>query len=58
MQKGLLLLESDWDRLRRYDGAARAAHIGEPESFLSDISKIVALRRWILRRRILVSGRA
>lgn len=55
-QTGLLLLASDRARIQRYDAAARAAHIGEPESFQSDIAKIVALRRWILRRRIFISG--
>lgn len=55
---GLLLVVSDWARIRRYDEAARSAHVGEPESFHADIVKMVALRRWILRRRVFMSGGA
>ena len=55
---GLLLVASDWARIRRYDEAARSAHVGEPESFHADIVKMVALRRWILRRRVFMSGGA
>lgn len=55
-QTGLLLLPTDRERIQRYDAAARAARIGEPDSFYFDIAKIVALRRWILKRRIFISG--
>lgn len=57
-KEGLLLVAGDWARIRRYDEAARAANVGEPESFHADIVKMVALRRWILRRRVFMSGGA
>ncbi len=56
VNEGMLLSATDWDRIRLYGAAARAAHISEPESFHGDIAKMVALRRWILRRRVFLSG--
>lgn len=47
----LLISQQDRRRLVHYDQPARA-HLDEPDGFLADIDKIIALRTWVLQEKL------
>lgn len=55
----LLLTGDDWKQIQSLgDAAARAGRIGELSAFRRETARLLALRRWILKRRIFLSGGA
>ena len=54
---GLLIPEQDWERLAHYRSYG-AVMLDDPDDFAENITKIVAYRTWILKKRMNVTRRA